>query len=604
MAVYHVNFQPVSRRGKCLAEQSLLDFAVEAGVNLVALCGGKGACGRCKVQIISGEITAPTAQERDVLSVQEISDGFRLACQTYPRSDLIVHIPAESLTTPQRLQVEGRQMDIPPDPVAPAYGVSLGIPSLIDTLGDDARLLTALQQAHGISCRCIDMAVLRALPEVLRSCNWTVDVRVREDEIVAVLPRGGRAVGAAFDIGTTKIAGYLVDLETGRTLASRGMMNPQIAYGEDVIARIGRAMRSEKEADRLQQVLIRDLNQLTSQLCTEAGVEAENILEMVMVGNTAIHHLLLHLPVAQLGRVPYVAAVVCPMDIKARDLGVIAADGAYIHLLSNIAGFMGADHVAMLLGIDAVNKKGPLVAVDIGTNTEISLIVDGDISSVSCASGPAFEGYHIKDGMRAAEGAIEHMEMRGDQIQYQTIYGAAPVGVCGSGIFDTIAQLYINGVIDKSGRMIPDHSRVRTNPHGAEFLLVEQENSGNGKPITITQKDIRELQLAKAAIRTGINTLLEQSGINAEDIAEVIVAGAFGTFLDLSSAIAISMFPKLPITRFHQVGNAAGAGARAALVSKAKREEAGKMACRIRYIEMAGAKEFNKAFIEAMALGT
>ena len=260
-----------------------------------------------------------------------------------------------------------------------------------------------------------------------------------------------------------------------------------------------------------------------------------------------MHHLFLRLPVKQLAVSPFVPAVSRALEVKARELGLDIAPGAYVHLLPNIAGFVGADHVSMLLATDAWQAKEATVALDIGTNTEVSLICKGKIVTTSCASGPAFEGGHIKYGMRAATGAIERLRIDGDKIQYQTIDGAPPVGICGSGILDALAQLYLANIIDEGGRIIDNRPRVRTYKGQREFVLVSREER-KGKPaITITQHDVRELQLAKAAIRTGIQILLEASGCAEDDIKQVIIAGAFGTYIDISSAVAIGMLPSLPL---------------------------------------------------------
>jgi len=322
-----------------------------------------------------------------------------------------------------------------------------------------------------------------------------------------------------------------------------------------------------------------------------------------VVGNTAMHHLLLRLPVEQLARAPHVPAVARALDIKARNLGLSVAPGASVHLLPNIAGFVGGDHVAMLLAINAWEAEGPMLAIDIGTNTEMSLVIRGEISSVSCASGPAFEGAHISSGMRAAPGAIEHLLIAGQEIQYHTIHGTEPVGICGSGIFDTLAQLFTNGIIDKGGRIQKNHPRVRETQKGREFVVVSEAERDGGPAITITQEDVRELQLAKAAIQSGIQILLRDKGLSAVDLDEVVVAGAFGTYLNLSSAVAIGMLPAIPASRFRQVGNAAGMGAKIALISREKREAVQKGVHAIRYIELAVAPDFNKTFTQAISLG-
>jgi uncharacterized 2Fe-2S/4Fe-4S cluster protein (DUF4445 family) len=292
------------------------------------------------------------------------------------------------------------------------------------------------------------------------------------------------------------------------------------------------------------------------------------------------------------------------LNCKARDIGLKVASGAYVHFLPNIAGFVGADHVAMLLATLEAKPKGLVLALDIGTNTEVSLVDEGEISSVSCASGPAFEGYHIRHGMRAARGAIEKVRIENNAVQIQTIDDAAPAGICGSGVLDAMAQLYLAGIVDGSGRMLDGHPRVRIGQEYREFVLVEAGESGAPMTVVLTQHDIRELQLAKAAIRTGIQVLLATKGRNEQELDQVIIAGAFGSYIDVGSAVAIGMMPNVPLGRFRQVGNAAGMGAKMALISSSQRRKAQALAARVRYVELGSAPHFSEIFLEACSLAT
>ena len=328
----------------------------------------------------------------------------------------------------------------------------------------------------------------------------------------------------------------------------------------------------------------------------------QDIVEAVLVGNTAMHHLALHLPIDQLLRPPFVPAAAGALDLKARDLGLSIAPGAYIHCLPNVAGFVGADHVAMLLATETLWTGKTALAVDIGTNTEVSLVSRGEIACVSCASGPAFEGGHIRHGMMAGAGAIERMNLTGDKVEYQTVGGAPPAGICGSGIIDAVAGLYASGIVDASGRM-HEQPRVRVTEGGREFVLVDGEERGDAPAITITQHDIREIQLAKGAIRTGIDVLLQSKRIAEKDVELVVLAGAFGSYLDLANTVAIGMLPALPLDRFRQVGNAAGAGARMSLASMSQRREAADLARRIEYIELATVPRFTEIFARATRIG-
>ena len=603
MTVYIVYFEPVGRKGECRANQSLLDCAHRLGMGIASLCGGQGTCHSCKIQLLSGTVSAPTGNEREVFSSEELKDGWRLACQTYPASDCKLNVPSESMTTTQRTQVEGLEITVAPEPPVQAYHLKLAGPSLSNPQADAEHLLQELNHQHHLHCNRVDIDVMRLLSPQLRSWKWQCQTSVRDNEVIALGPWPSRQLGLAVDLGTTKIASYLIDLSDGRTLAAKGDMNPQIRYGEDIISRINSAIKSPKKGVQLQQITVEALNQLVADLCADIHANTEEIVEAVVVGNTAMHHLFLGLPVRQLALSPFVPAVTSALDIKARDLGLHIAAGAYVHLLPNIAGFVGADHVAMLLATDAWQAEGITVALDIGTNTEVSLIAGGKITTVSCASGPAFEGYHIKHGMRAASGAIERVQLADDNIQYQTVDKAPPVGICGSGILDAIAQLYLAGVINEGGRMLQSHPRVRNGQKQREFVLIGDEERSGQPAIVITQQDVRELQLAKSAIRTGIQVLLDTGGYSEDEISQVTIAGAFGTYIDVSSAITIGMLPAIPLNRFQQVGNAAGMGAKMALISLSKRAEGAAVASRVRYIELASAPNFTQTFIQAGYLG-
>jgi uncharacterized 2Fe-2S/4Fe-4S cluster protein (DUF4445 family) len=597
-----IDFEPIGRRGRVAGGQSLLDAARRLGVDLANLCGGTGRCGRCKVQVLAGRVSELTASEQEQLSPAELERGCRMACQTRPLDDCTLYVPPESLTAPQRTQVEGLEVAVDPNPDVIAYPLDLSAPTLADLKADGDRLIEALEQQHHVSCKTADLAVLRALSSRLRSSGWKLRATVRQGEIVAACSLRSRPLGLAVDLGTTKIAGYLVDLESGRTMASRGIMNPQIAYGEDVVARLSRAIESREESSRLQQLAAGGLNQLAMELCSEVGTEPEEIVEVVVAGNTAMHHLLLGLAVDQLAAAPYVPTISAPLDVKARDIALRLAAGAYVHMLPNIAGYVGSDHVAMMLATELQKAQGVVLALDIGTNTEVCLVSRGEMWSVSCASGPAFEGAHIHQGMRAAAGAIERLCITGGRVEYQTIGGTPPTGLCGSGIVDAVAHLYRAGVLNRRGRMdLKPGVRVREDQR--EFVLVPESAGSERPPILVTQQDVRQVQLAKGAIRAGIRVLVESRGLSEEEIDQVIIAGAFGTYIDVASAITIGMLPSLPLDRFHQVGNAAGKGATLALVSLDKRHEAHAIARQAGYIELAGYPDFMNIFVQAMYLG-
>jgi len=583
-------------------------------VEIAALCGGAGVCGKCRVQLISGQLSAATVAERSFFSEDELAAGFRLACQARPLSDVKIDIPPESLSTPQRLQVEGQESAVSVDPVIEKIDLDLVPPTLHDLRSDTVRLTDALAEL-GVSRPFYGQPVLRTLSTELRRQGWSARLVLRRQEpmrgvtkvqpwreVVALLPRDEPTVGLAVDIGTTKMAAYLVDLSTGHTLAMDGLMNPQIAYGEDVVSRIAYANEHPEGRRVLQERLVAGVNDLTAQVCESAGVSTRQVVDAVVVGNTAIHHFFVGLPVEQLGASPYTAAVSEALDIEAEHLGLELAPGAKVYLPPNIAGYVGADHVSMLLATEAWQAREPTIALDIGTNTEISLAVDGQLLSCSCASGPAFEGAHIHAGMRAAPGAVEYVQILGDDIRVQTIGNRPAVGICGSGILDVVAELRTAGIVGPTGRLRQNHPQVVPWEGGGAFRLVEQAKTGNGHDLLVTRRDVNEIQLAKGAIRAGVDVLLSEAGLTHEDLREFIVAGAFGTYLDLKSAVSIGMFPPLPLHRFRQVGNAAGTGARQMLISAMRRREAEAIVDRVRYIELTAHPGFSDIYMSAMPL--
>ncbi len=521
MPEFRVDFQPVGRRGVIRPGQTLLEAAQAAGVGLASVCGGAGTCEECRVRVLTGSLSAPTPSEEAALGAAALAEGWRLACQAEARSDVRLHIPPESLTAPQRLQTEGLEAEIIPEPVVRAPG----------------------------------------------------------------------AYGLAVDIGTTKLAAYLVRLESGETVARAGAMNPQIAYGEDVVSRIAYAGREPQGAKRLQSVLVDTLNSLLEQMCAEANVPPARVLDAVLVGNTAMHHLAAGLPVEQLGHAPFAPATTEPLTLPAAALGLALGPGAQVYFPPVIAGYVGSDHLAMLLAVGQIDNP-TYVALDIGTNTEIALFAEGRITCCSCASGPAFEGAHIHEGMRAAPGAVERVRWSEGKFLWQTIENQPPVGICGSGILDAVAALLEAGLVRANGQLLP----------GGEVTLVPAAQTGLGRDLVVTRRDIHEIQLAKAAIRSGVEALLRRAGLAAADLDAFIVAGAFGTYLDLRSAVRVGMFPSLPMETFRQVGNAAGVGAKQMLLSATKRQEAEALARQLGYIELATDKGFMDAFMKHLAL--
>ncbi len=594
-------FEPAGMKGECFKGESVLDCARRLGVGLVNPCGGKGKCHGCKIRVLNGTVAKPVAAERETFSARALEEGWRLACRVRIEGDCTVLLPPATRPVSYKIQIEGTEQDIPADSPVKNFPVRLSPPTLEMPTSDDRRLTAYLEKNHGVTVERIDFETLKGLAERLREWNWAGQAVLDRKELVCFLPQSLRPLGLAVDLGTTSIAGYLVDLESGRTMATGGRMNPQAQYGEDLISRAEASLTLSKR-NHLRTLAVRAIDSLASELCAKVGAKPGQIVASTIVGNTVEQHLLLGLTVEYLIRSPFVPSLEQAIEIKNRDLSWSFAPGAYTYFPPGIAGFVGSDHVAMLLACNAPPGRRPVVALDIGTNTEISLLDGSRITTVSCASGPAFEGGHIRNGMRAASGAIEKVSIHDGTVEIQTIDNAPPIGLCGSGILDALAQLYLSGVVDERGRMHKNHPLVREQDSHREFVLTD--SSPDRFPLAVTQRDIREIQLAKAAIRAGIFLLLDSQGYKEEDIAEIIIAGAFGSYIDIGSAITIGMLPPLPTKRFRQIGNAAGIGAKHLLISRRKREEAEAIASRAAYMELASQQDFSRIFVQASYLGT
>lgn len=593
-----IAFQPLGRRVEAAPGDTLLQAAQAAGVALAAVCGGVGVCGECRVRVLRGTVSALNAVEADMLSASDRAAGYRLACQTVIKGNdaIVVDVPPESLSVMQRSQVEGEETVLAVNPALQVHDLQ-GVPPTVDDLRGDWERIDGIDAAWRVSA-----GVIARVPGLLRAHDWRVRVVTRGYDVLHVLPPDRTPLGFAVDVGTTGLAAYLLDLTTGETLAIAGTTNPQIAYGEDVMARLTLIMREQDGAERLQHAVMEGINGLLHTVCGQADRAAEDVVDVVAVGNTAMHHLLLGLPVDQLGSAPYVPALASAITTPAHELGLDVAPGAQLYLPPNLAGFVGGDHTAMLLATGATELPGITLSLDIGTNTEVTLNADGELWTCSTASGPAFEGAHIRDGMRAADGAIERLIWRDDSLTWLTINGAPPVGLCGSGILDAVAALRAAGVVGVTGRMQSGHPQVHREGRETWFEIVPASQTGHGRPVVLSRADVSEVQLAKSAIRAGIKLLTERAGIEEGAIERVIVAGAFGSYIDIASAIALGMFPPLPVERFHQVGNAAGIGAKRMLINTEERARALDVVRRLRYIELTDHPDFQDRFSQAVIL--
>lgn len=523
----------------------------------------------------------------------------------------MVFVPEASRRTKQIIRKAIRKKVIPVKPAMRKYYVELSPPRLEDPAADAERLLAGLRDSFGLKALNIDLATLAELAGVLRRGNWKITVTVwMGREIVRVEPGYvERSYGIAVDIGTTSVGGYLCDLETGEVLLSDAIMNPQVAYGEDVMSRISYAKANPEGLMTLNRVIIDGINELTANIAKQAGITPEDILEMVVVGNTAMHHLMLKLNPEYLARSPYVPVVSHSLDVKSRELGLTLHKSANVHILPNEAGFVGADNVGVLIAEEPYHQDKLMLIIDIGTNGELLLGNREKLVCASCAMGPALEGATIKFGMRAAQGAIEHVTIDEQtlEVSFKIIGNDAwgvteetkAKGLCGSGIIDAVAEMFKAGIIGRNGRfnMALDSPRLirGANP---EFVLVRAEESALDRNITICQTDVRSVQLAKAAMYAGCKILMGRLGIKSVDC--VVLAGAFGSHVSKVHTMMLGLFPDCDLGRVYSVGNSAGEGARIALVDVDKRQEAEVMARKVKYVELAAESDFQKEFISAL----
>ena len=620
-----VVFQPSGVRGKVKDGATILDAARALGAGLETVCGGKGTCGKCKIKIEEGyfakyrvnsslaSIKAIKATPEKLISKTQQKQGYRLACQSRICGDVVVFVPEESRKGQQVVRKEATARKIKLNPAVRKYYVELTPATLHDPLGDFERLQAELVKKHQLSNLTIDYPVLLKLQNTVRKENWKITVCVWKQKEISDVEAGKRTegYGLAVDIGTTTVAGYLCNLTTGEVLATEAMMNPQVAYGEDLMSRISYAVKAKDGLKKLNQVIIKGLNEIAAKAAAKEGIKRAEIIDMAVVGNTCIHHLFLGIDPAQLGRSPFVPAIHHSVDVKARDLGLKIAAGAYVHVLPNEAGFVGADNVGVLIAEEPYNQDEMVLIIDIGTNGELILGNRKKLLSTSCATGPAFEGAEIRHGMRASAGAIEKIKIDPEtkEVQFKVIgddrwntevKNIGAKGICGSGIFDAAAQMFLAGIIDKSGRFNKklDTPRYRVKDNEPEFVIAKARETSIGHDIVVCQKDIRAIQLAKGAMYCGAKIMMNKLGIDRLD--RVILAGAFGSYIDKMSAAVIGLFPDCDPERVYAVGNAAGDGARMALLNIDKRDEADLRARQVEYVELTVAPDFNSQFTKAL----
>jgi len=609
MAAHTVLFHPGEKAISVPTGSSVLQAAARAGLSLHSPCGGQGRCGKCLVQVKSGCDEAKPV-ERQLLTEEELAQGWRLACQTRVVGTAEVTVPASSLVAEHHIMVEGVGREILVQPNVRKVALRLPPPSRDDPRADLSRVMDAL--GPGVQTP-TSLDVLQRIPGLLRGADYRVTALIVGDALVALEPgdTAEHAYGLAVDIGTTTLVAYLCHLPTGRVAAVASELNPQVQYGEDVISRLQMAVSQREGASHLGRLVAGAVNELIGRAAAQAGVSREAIYELVIVGNTCMSHFFLGVSPTGLAGVPFLPAFRSPQTVRAADLGIEAHREARVLMMPNIGGFVGADTVGVILASELDRAKGLQVAVDIGTNGEIVVARDGELYACSTAAGPAFEGAGISCGMRAAAGAIDRVAID-DDVSYHVLGDVPPRGLCGSGLVDAVAEMVKVGAIAESGRLLkpeeveslPEKVRRRLawNRDGIEFILVWPNQSGTGRALSLTARDIRETQLAKGAIYAGMALMLGELGARPGEIERLLLAGAFGNYIRRESAMAIGLLPALDVERIECIGNAAGVGARLALCSVSERRRAAEIARRVSRVQLSEREGFYDRFANAMML--
>ena len=616
-----VLFMPSGRRGRFALGTPLLDAARALGVYVESVCGGRGLCGRCQVEVAAGVFAKHgiTSSDQHLSLPGETEAGWRarglnavrrLSCAAQITGDLVIDVPSEFATNRQVVRKRAETRRIAVDSAIGLHTVTIAPPDMDAPLGDADRLLAALA-IPGLG---IDPALLGEVQAVLRAGHWQVTAAVHQDTdrpmLIALWPGAHtRAFGLAFDIGSTTIAGHLVDLASGRAIGSAGTANPQIRYGEDLMSRISYVMLNPHDRGALTQVVRGALAVLVSRLAGQAGIAAEDILDVVLVGNPVMHHLYLGIDPSELGQAPFALAVSGALRLLARDLGLPVHAGARVYLPPCIAGHVGADAAAVALAEGPQGYDETTLVIDVGTNAEILLGHRGRVLAASSPTGPAFEGAQISAGQRAAPGAIERVridpltweprikvlgvDLWSDELGFAEAVAATGVtGICGSGIIEAVAEMFLAGIVAADGRITPrDHPRLQAMDRTYSYLL--------WGALCVTQTDIRAIQLAKGALYAGVRLLMDELGVDS--VHRIKLAGAFGSYIDPKYAMILGLIPDCALDRVTSVGNAAGTGARMALVNRGHRAEVEALVRRIEKIETALEPRFQAHFVGAMA---
>jgi len=595
---YRVKVLVGEERYEIVADESLslLQNLVKNGIPVDNLCGGRGVCGKCAVRVIEGSFSPPTEVEKRWMNI--LGPNIRLSCQVRVLSDAVVELKKMVKVAEGKILTWGVKKETPLRPLVSFQRVKVKPPTLEDQKGDLERLLNVSGGEH------YDPLILKDISYLLRESNFEVSLVRYYDEVVDLIPanRDFRILGAAVDVGTTTVVVYLYDLLTGENLGVESAYNEQLRFGEDVISRVEYARRGRDNVEDLRKAVVNTINKLIESVSQRIGVDNACIYDMVCAGNTTMLALLLGNDCYYGSIAPYPPPFTSSVRVKARDLGVKINPRGYVRTVPSISMYVGGDIVADIIASRLHEYEGNAALIDLGTNGEIVVKTGEDLFlATSCAAGPALEGYGVRDGMRAVKGAIESVviDERG-RSYYRVIGDTKPEGICGSGIIEAIAWMRIRGIIDEAGRIRKDVSEfVKEDNEGLKFVIVPANASATGREIVLTQKDIRMIQLAKAAIYAALSTLTRVAGLELHVLERIFIAGAFGNYLDIFSAQVLGMLPDIPQEKFSFIGNGSIAGASMMLLSKDFAEEAQAIAKRVKSVELNLIKDFQSEFVKA-----
>jgi uncharacterized 2Fe-2S/4Fe-4S cluster protein (DUF4445 family) len=585
----------------------VFDAASWNGIAIDSTCGGHGTCKKCRVRIVSGEVPVGPLDPR-AFSPDELREGWRLACRASARGDLVVEVPPLQTRPKAALAGVGRHVIL--RPAVQKRHLVLAEPSMEDQRSDLQRVLDALDDLEPET----SIEVLRSLGSALRSSGFDVTAVVCDQELIG-LEAGdttARRFAIAFDLGTTTVVATLLDLESGQPVAVRSMLNRQQPFGADVITRISATMMDDQALSALRSRVHETLEELVSEVCVEGGVDPREVYEITVCGNVTMMHLAFGIDPEPLSMAPFVVSTHSFPEVRARDFGVSVHPRAPAFVFPSLGAYVGGDIVAGMLATGLTRDRRLRLFIDVGTNSEIALGSVDRVVATAAPAGPAFEAAQIRCGMRAAPGAIEGVKIdRDDGVSLDVIGDAAVAGMCGSGLVDAVAELVHCGLLDHSGRFIPDEDAAVSHPRlaarltkiGQErvFVLDWRDGTDPEKAVFLSQRDVRELQFAKASIATGWNILLSELGVASEDITQVLLAGSFGAYLTPLSAVRIGLVPKVALPRIVSAGNVAGEGAKIAALSVRERAEAYSILREVEYVELSGRADFNDMFVDQLA---